>query len=96
MYWGGRRCRKSSISDVTKVCRLDWKTVKDLEKEYMKEQLEKALEISPRSIGIDEISVKKGHVFRIVVSDLDRKVSIWFRDIDRSKASMNLFMVIRL
>ncbi len=91
MYWVGRRCRKSSISDVAKECRLDWKTVKDLEKEYMKEQLEKTPEISPRAIGIDEISVKKGHVYRIVISDLDRKVPIWFGGIDSSEASMNLF-----
>jgi len=91
MYWVGRRCRKSSISDVAKECRLDWKTVKELEKEYMKEQLASAPEIAPRAIGIDEISVKKGYAYRIVVSDLDRRVPIWFGGADRSEASMNQF-----
>jgi hypothetical protein len=38
MYWVGPRCLKSSISDAAKECRLDWKIVKDLEKEYMKQQ----------------------------------------------------------
>ena len=40
------------------------------------------------SIGIDEISVRKGHSYRIVVSDLVRKRPIWFGGVDRSEASM--------
>jgi transposase len=39
-------------------------------------------------IGIDEISVRKGHAYRIVVSDLIRGRPIWFRGDDRSEASM--------
>lgn len=91
MYWVGRRCRSSSIKDVAKECRLDWKTVKELEKEYMREQLEKAPKINPRVIGVDEISVRKGHAYRIVVSDLERRVPIWFGGEDRSTESMNMF-----
>jgi transposase len=45
---------------------LDWKTVKDLDKEYMAKQFEKAGMPAPKAIGIDEISVKKGHEYRIV------------------------------
>jgi len=45
----------------------------------------------PKVIGVDEISVKKGHDYRIVVSDLIRKRPIWFGGIDRSEASMDLF-----
>jgi transposase len=91
MYWVGRRCRSSSIKDVAKECRLDWKTVKDLEKEYMLEQLEKAPEANPSVIGIDEISIKKGHAYRIVVSDLERRIPIWFGGKDRSEESMKMF-----
>src|SRR5260370_42479822 len=39
-------------------------------------------------IGIDEISIRKGHEYRIVVSDLIRKRPIWFGGKDRSEASM--------
>jgi len=45
----------------------------------------------PKVIGIDEISVKKGHDYRIVVSDLLRKRPIWFGGKDRSEESMDLF-----
>jgi hypothetical protein len=44
-----------------------------LEKQYMRAQLERAGTPGPRAIGIDEISVRKGHSYRIVVSDLVRK-----------------------
>jgi len=35
----GRRCRKETIKDVADEFHLDWRTVKELEKEYMAEQL---------------------------------------------------------
>ena len=38
----GERCRSSTISDVAKEFRLDWKTVKELDKQYMQEQLRRA------------------------------------------------------
>jgi transposase len=87
----GRRCRTSSIKDVAKEVHLDWKTVKDLDKEYMAKQLEKAGMPAPKAIGIDEISVKKGHEYRIVVSDLNRRRAIWFGGQDRTEASMDQF-----
>lgn len=45
----------------------------------------------PKAIGIDEISIRKGHTYRIVVSDLIRKRPIWFGGEDRSEKSMALF-----
>jgi transposase len=91
MYWVGRHCRKSSVKDVAKECHLDWKTVKDIDKLYMQEQLGKAPEIAPRVIGIDEISIQKGHKYRIIVSDLERGVPIWFGGKDRTEESMDMF-----
>ena len=37
------------------------------------------------------ISIRKGHTYRIVVSDLVRKRPIWFGGADRSEESMDLF-----
>ena len=54
----------------------------------MRAQLARAGNPAPRVIGIDEISVRKGHVYRIVVSDLLRGRAIWFGGVDRSEASM--------
>lgn len=87
----GRRCRSSSIKDVAKEHRLDWKTVKELDKQYMREQLRRTGTPAPKVIGIDEISIRKGHSYRIVVSDLERGRPIWFGGRDRSEESMNLF-----
>ncbi|MFO1468586.1 MAG: transposase [Steroidobacteraceae bacterium] len=42
-------------------------------------------------IGTDEISIRKGHTYRIVVSDLERRRPIWFGGDDRSEASMDQF-----
>lgn len=87
----GRRCRESSIKDVARELHLDWHTVKELDKQYMRAQLARAGTPGPKVIGIDEISVGKGHDYRIVVSDLVRRRPIWFGGSDRSEASMAEF-----
>lgn len=87
----GRRCRSGTIKDVAAELRLDWHTVKRLEKQYMTEQLNRAGNPRPNIIGIDEISVRKGHDYRIVVSDLQKHRPIWFGGVDRSEASMDEF-----
>ena len=87
----GRRCRASTIKDVAKELNLDWHTVKELDKHYMREQLRRVGTLGPKVIGIDELSIKKRHQYRIVVSDLIRERPIWFGGSDRSEASMDEF-----
>src|SRR5215510_8339790 len=41
-FYVGRRCRSSALYDVARELHLDWKTVKALEMEYMREQLRRA------------------------------------------------------
>jgi transposase len=90
-YFVGRKCRKMTIKDVANELSLDWHSVKELDKEYMRKQLVKYPPTKPRVIGVDEISVKKGHEYRIIVSDLERRRPIWFGGTDRSEESMDLF-----
>ncbi|MGH8611513.1 MAG: ISL3 family transposase [Gammaproteobacteria bacterium] len=90
-FYVGQRCRASSIKEVAEELQLDWDTVKELEKQYMRAQLERVGLPGPKAIGIDEISVRKGHTYRIVVSDLHRRRPIWFGGKDRSEASMDEF-----
>jgi len=90
-FYVGRRCRASTIKDIAEELHLDWHMVKDLEKQYMQEQLRRAGRPGPKVVGIDEISIKKRHTYRIVVSDLVRKRPIWFGGQDRSEASMGEF-----
>ena len=87
----GRRCRSGTIRDVAAELRLDWQTVKRLEMDYMREQIRRVGTPGPKVIGIDEISIRKGHTYRIVVSDLERRRPIWFGGEDRSEASMDQF-----
>ena len=87
----GERCRTGTIQDVAEEQHLDWHTVKRLEKQYMREQLERSGKPRPKVIGIDEISVRKGHEYRIVVSDLEKHQPIWFGGADRSETSMDEF-----
>ena len=90
-YYVGRRCRSATIKDVAAELKLDWHTVKTLEQQYMEAQLKRAGTPSPRVIGIDEIAIRKGHSYRIVVSDLLRGRPIWFGGKDRAEASMSEF-----
>ena len=90
-FFVGRRCRTSTIQDVARELHLDWSTVKELDQQYMQEQLRRAGTPAPWALGIDEVSIRKGHTYRIVVSDLQRHRPIWFGGRDRSEASMDLF-----
>jgi transposase len=90
-YFVGRRCRESTIQAVAEECHLDWQAVKQLEMQYMREQLRRIGKVAPAVIGVDEISIRRGHTYRIVVSDLIRRRPIWFGGTDRSEESMDLF-----
>jgi transposase len=90
-HYVGRRCRTATIKDLAEELNLDWDTVKTLEKQYMRMQLARVGTPGPKVIGIDEISIRKGHTYRIVVSDLLRGRPIWFGGEDRSEASMAQF-----
>jgi transposase len=90
-FYVGRRCVNATIKDVAQELHLDWHAVKELDKQYMRAQLAKAGTPGPKAIGIDEISIRKGHTYRIVVSDLIRHRPIWFGGEDRKEASMAQF-----
>ena len=90
-YYVGRRCRSATIKDIAEELRLGWDAVKELDKQYMRAQLKRAGTPGPQAIGIDEISIRKGHTYRIVVSDLIRRRPMWFGGQDRSEASMDKF-----
>lgn len=72
-FYVGRRCRQASIRDVAAELKLTWDTVKALEMQYMRTQIARAGTPGPKVIGIDELAIRKGHEYRIVVSDLVRR-----------------------
>jgi len=90
-FYVGRRGRSAPITDIAEELHLEWHTVKELEKQYMREQLRRAGTPGPKVIGLDEVSIRQGHTYRIVVSDLLRRRPIWFGGPDRSDASLDGF-----
>jgi transposase len=90
MHVGGL-CREMTNSAVAQVARLHDSTVKDLDKIYMQRQIAKAGTPGPRVIGVDELSIRRGHDYRIIVSDLDRGRPIWVGGRGRTEADLDLF-----
>jgi len=87
----GALCREMTNKAVAELEHLHDSTVKDLDKIYMQHQVERAGQPAPRAIGVDEISVRKGHDYRVIVSDLDQRRPIWFGGKGRTEADMDLF-----
>jgi transposase len=73
----GALCRDMTNKAVCQIERLHDSTVKKLDKIYMADQIALAGKPKPRVIGVDEISIRKGHNYRVIVSDLERGRPIW-------------------
>lgn len=83
-------CQKMTIKDVSEVVHLNWKTVKDIDKFYIREQIENLKNINPIRIGVDEIAYEKGHKYLTIVRDLDLNAVIWV-SIKRKKETLDEF-----
>lgn len=90
-WFVGRRCRSSTIKDLAKELNLHRGAVRELDRQSMPAQLERPGTPGPNVVGIDEISLRKGHTYRIIVCDLIRGRPIWFDGKDRSGASMKAY-----
>ena len=64
-HYVGRRCRSTMIEDLAQGLHLDWDTIKSLEKQTMQAQLIKAGTPGSKTIGIDEISIRKGRTIAL-------------------------------
>ena len=87
----GALCRERTHTAVAPAERLHDRTVKDLDRIYLQQQVARAGLPAPWAIGVDEIAIRKGHDYRIVVSDLDRRRPIWVGGKGRTEADMDLF-----
>ena len=72
-FFVGRRCRAATIRDVARELHLDWKTVKELEKQYMREQL--------RRVGTPAVVIEASSriIFPIVALSCSAKADIQAR-----------------
>lgn len=88
----GRQCREMSIARVAEMHRLSWDQVRRMEIAYMRDLVKKYPPSKRlRAIGIDEVSIKKGHRYAIVVADLDRRRPIWLACEGRKEEDMDTF-----
>jgi transposase len=77
----GQQCRDQSIAAVAKTHHLHWEQVRRMEMAYMKDLLAKHPPAKRlRAIGMDEVSIRKGHSYAITVADLDRLRPIWMSE----------------
>ena len=68
----GKLCRDMPNRAVGEMERLHHSMVKDRDKLYLQQQVDLVGLPTPRAIGIDEISIRKSHNYRVIVSDLER------------------------
>ena len=88
----GQQCREMSIKRVAELNGLSWDQVRRMEMSYMQRLIKRTpLPETIPAIGIDEISVKKGHEYRIVVANLDEHRPIWLGGEGRTEEDMKLF-----
>lgn len=88
----GRLCREMSIKQVAELHRLDWHQVKRMDMAYMQRLIEQHPPSQHlRAMGVDEVSIRKGHTYAIVVADLDAPRPIWLGGTGRKEEDMSQF-----
>ena len=88
----GQQCREMSIKRVAEFNRLSWDQVRRMEMSYMRRLIERTpLPETITAAGVDEISVKRGHEYRIVVASLDDRRPLWLGGEGRTEEEMKLF-----
>ena len=60
-------CKVMTVTDVARYFQLDWKTVKDIDKQYLEAHYGQPDLNGLRILAVDEISIRKGHSYLTVV-----------------------------
>ena len=64
-------CKVMTVTDVAQHLQLDWKTVKEIDKQYLEAQHGQPKYDGLRILAVDEISLKKGHKYLTIVLDYE-------------------------
>lgn len=70
----------ATITDVSKHLGVGWDMVKDIHKRYLKRKYSHPDISKVKRIGIDEFAVRKGHVYKTIIVDLDTGRIIYVGD----------------
>ena len=69
-------CEEATLKEVARRYCLDWKTVKKIDKQYIKARLPKIEELNIKRLAIDEIAIMKGHKYFTLIRDYDSGATI--------------------
>ena len=83
-------CRMMTVKEVANHLGLDWKTVKEIDKQALKRQFEAINWQGIRILAIDEISIRRGHRYLTVVMDYLSGRVLWMGP-GRSQESLDQF-----
>lgn len=80
----------ATISDIAKHLGVGWDMIKDIHKKYLKRKYAHPDISKVKRIGIDEFAVRKGHVYKTIVVDIDTGRIIYVGD-GRGSSSLSAF-----
>ncbi len=69
-------CEAMSLKDVSLATNLDWKTIKNIDREYIKSTLPDISKLDIKRIAIDEVAIMKGHRYFTIIRDYDTGLAI--------------------
>lgn len=88
----GRMARQMPLTEVAELNQISWDQAWRMELAYMRELMaQQPVATTVRAIGVDEISIRKGHTYRVVVADMDQQRPIWIGGQGRTKDDLDLF-----
>jgi transposase len=83
-------CELLPVKQVAEVLGLNWKTVKEIDKQALKGRFGQPDYSGLRLLAVDEISYKKHHKYLTIVLDLERTRVVWVGE-GRSKETLDRF-----
>ena len=85
-------CEKTTIKDAAEICKIDWKTAKNIDKKALSKLKVSLAEVCPEGIGIDEVAYQKGHNYLTITRELEANRVIWI-GIGRKKEILDQFFI---
>lgn len=88
----GEQCREMTVKRVAELNHLSWDQVRRMDMAYMRRLRERHPPAENlEAIGVDEVSIRKGHSYAIVVADLVAERPIWMGGQGRTEQDLQQF-----
>jgi Transposase. len=80
-----------TLTDASLIWNLDWKTIKEIDRRSIQDNLVDLKTTNPTIIGVDEIAYKKGQNYLTIVRDVPARKVIWIGFKRKPKHLMHFF-----